>query len=54
MNPNDRQWKEFFITDIFSKNCISRGKRLTRKNQKKGTVPYVSSTSLNNGVIFTG
>ena len=29
---------------------MQRGKRLTKKNQKKGTRPYVSSTSLHNGI----
>lgn len=44
----NREWKEFFITDIFTE--IQRGKRLTRDNQVKGNIPYVSSTALNNGV----
>lgn len=45
---NQREWKEFFISDIFTK--IQRGKRLTKNNQISGTIPYVSSTKLNNGV----
>jgi hypothetical protein len=45
---NDREWKEFFITDIF-KN-IQRGKRLIKENQYKGDIPYISSTAQNNGV----
>lgn len=42
------EWKEFFFTDIFRE--IKRGKRLTKVNQKEGTIPYVSSTAFNNGV----
>ncbi|MFW9626421.1 MAG: restriction endonuclease subunit S [Sulfurospirillum sp.] len=44
----DKEWKEFFLTDIFSK--IQRGKRLITSNQQVGNKPYVSSTSLNNGI----
>ncbi len=43
-----KEWKEFFLTDLFP--VIQRGKRLTKANQIDGTIPYVSSTSLNNGV----
>lgn len=45
---NSKEWKEFFITDIFPN--IQRGKRLTKAKQKKGNMPYVSSTASNNGV----
>ncbi|MDW5300487.1 MAG: restriction endonuclease subunit S [Sedimentibacter sp.] len=45
---NTREWKEFFLTDIFLQ--IQRGKRLTKSKQINGTIPYVSSTSFNNGV----
>lgn len=45
---NKKNWKEFFITDIFKE--IQRGKRLVKTNQIKGEIPYVSSTSLNNGI----
>lgn len=44
----DKEWKEFFIKKIFNKTM--RGKRLTKSNQIKGNIPYVSSTALNNGV----
>lgn len=44
----DKQWKEFSLTDIFS--FIQRGKRLTKVNQTKGYRPYISSTASNNGV----
>jgi len=44
----EMRWKEFFIVDLFPE--IKRGKRLTKANQEKGDVPYVSSTGLNNGV----
>lgn len=42
------EWKEFFFKDIFKE--IKRGKRLTKSNQVDGSIPYVSSTSINNGV----
>lgn len=44
----NKEWEEFFLTDIFS--TIQRGRRLTKSNQKIGNIPYVSSTSMNNGV----
>ena len=45
---HDRDWKPFYISAIFSE--IERGKRLKKADQVSGNVPYVSSTSLNNGV----
>lgn len=44
----NKEWKEFFISEIF--NSIQRGKRLIKGHQKKGIIPYISSTALNNGV----
>jgi len=44
----DRQWREFKLTDIF--NEIQRGKRLKKGDHTKGNIPYISSTSFNNGV----
>ncbi len=44
----DKNWKEFFVSDIF--DTVQRGKRLTKTKQIKGDIPYVSSTALNNGV----
>lgn len=44
----DKEWHEFFLKDIFK--IVQRGKRLTKANQIEGEHPYVSSTSLNNGV----
>lgn len=48
MQLTDREWKEFFIKDIF--NEVKRGKRLTKSNQAEGVKPYVSSSALTNGV----
>ena len=42
------QWKPFLITEIFTE--IQRGKRLKKADHTEGTVPYVSSTALNDGV----
>lgn len=44
----NKEWAEFFITQLFP--LIQRGKRLTKANQIKGKIPYISSTSLNNGI----
>lgn len=44
----NKEWREFFISEIF--NNIQRGKRLIKEHQKEGTIPYISSTALNNGV----
>lgn len=41
-------WKEFYFTDVFTE--IQRGKRLKKADHEEGNVPYVSSTSFNNGV----
>lgn len=45
---NSKQWKEFNFTEVFTQ--IQRGKRLKKADHKDGKMPYVSSTSLNNGV----
>lgn len=44
----NKKWIDFPITYIFPE--IKRGKRLIKKNQKPGNIPYVSSTSQNNGI----
>ena len=36
------------MEDVFEK--IERGKRLTKKNQSEGNVPYISSSAFDNGV----
>lgn len=41
-------WKAFEFTEVFTE--IQRGKRLKKADHTTGNVPYVSSTSLNNGV----
>lgn len=41
-------WKAFDFTEVFTE--IQRGKRLKKADHKAGNIPYVSSTSLNNGV----
>lgn len=44
----DVEWKEFNFNDVFRK--IQRGKRLKKDDHIAGDVPYISSTSLNNGL----
>ena len=51
---DEKDWEEFSISgEIFEK--IQRGKRLTKKNFIDGNMPYISSTSFNNGIsAFVG
>ena len=42
------EWKTFSFTEIFRE--IKRGKRLKKADHIDGSIPYVSSTALNNGV----
>ena len=42
------KWEAYLIVDLF--NDISRGKRLIKESHISGTIPYVSSSSVNNGV----
>ncbi|MEN0661467.1 restriction endonuclease subunit S [Caldifermentibacillus hisashii] len=41
------EWKAFKIVSIFE---IKRGKRLVKRKQRSGNIPYISSTAENNGV----
>ena len=41
-------WKVFFFTDVFTE--IQRGKRLKKADHIDGSTPYVSSTSIKNGI----
>lgn len=45
---SSKSWDSFFIKKIFDE--IERGKRLKKDDHISGDKPYVSSTSLNNGV----
>ena len=42
------KWKEFRFTDVFT--TLQRGKRLAKHQHIDGDKPYVSSTSMNNGL----
>jgi len=48
---NTENWK-YFTYDTLKKGIfkIKKGKRLTKKDQSDGNIPYVSSSSLNNGI----
>lgn len=48
MELENKEWKEFSLTEIFPK--IQRGKRLKKADHITGVIPYVSSTALNNGI----
>lgn len=53
MDLSDLDWKEFFIEKVFSNP--KRGKRLKKEDHIEGDIPYVSSSSFNNGVdAFVG
>ncbi len=44
---NILEWQYFHYQQIFK---IKKGKRLTKEEQEVGLIPYVSSSSLNNGI----
>ncbi|MBC6425316.1 MAG: N-6 DNA methylase [Ekhidna sp.] len=44
---NVNRWSKFDYTEIFN---ITKGKRLTKKDQIDGEYPYISSSAMNNGV----
>lgn len=48
LDLHDREWKEFYLRDIFPD--IQRGKRLKTADHIQGSIPYVSSSAINNGV----
>ena len=48
LSLNDREWHEFYLKDIFTE--IKRGKRLKKADHNEGSMPYVSSSAINNGV----
>lgn len=43
----EKKWKYFEYGDVF---VIKKGQRLTLYDQEKGNIPYVSSSSVNNGI----
>jgi hypothetical protein len=44
----NREWEEFYLKDIFVE--IQRGRRLKKDDHIKGSMPYVSSSGINNAV----
>ena len=48
LSLDSRRWKEFYIGEVFTD--ILRGKRLKTDDHIIGAMPYVSSSSQNNGV----
>lgn len=49
LNPNDREWKAFFICDIFSLESTSSGIDGNKLSKEQGNIPYLTRTDLNNG-----
>ena len=47
MELTNKEWKEFFIEDIFE---IKSGKRLIKNDMISGNIPFVGATELNNGI----
>lgn len=47
MDLENKEWKEFFIEDIFK---IKSGKRLTKADMKDGKMPFIGATDSNNGI----
>jgi type I restriction enzyme M protein len=52
LNLNTEKWQYFRYDDGTDNSIfkVSKGKRLTKKDQSDGIIPYVSSSSLNNGI----
>lgn len=48
LSLSDREWGDFSLVSVFDKN--QRGKRLKKADHTEGSIPYVSSTAMNNGV----
>ena len=48
LKMKDRRWKEFDVKEVFPN--ILRGRRLKTDDHIKGTMPYVSSSAMDNGV----
>lgn len=48
LNLNDREWKPFFIGDLF---IVKRPKARSEKGYEGGKYPFVASGNFNNGVI---
>lgn len=44
---NEKEWEGFFIEDIFN---IKAGKRLTKADMKKGSMPFIGASDSNNGI----
>lgn len=49
LNLNDREWKAFFICDIFSLESTSSGIDGNKLSNEQGDIPYLTRTDLNNG-----
>jgi len=47
LSLKNKEWKEFFINEIF---YIKSGKRLTKKDLIKGNKPFIGATDKNNGI----
>jgi len=47
LSLTNREWKEFFIEDIFN---IKSGKRLTKAEMVSGDIPFIGATDSNNGI----
>jgi hypothetical protein len=44
---NQKEWGEFFVEDVFN---IKAGKRLTKADMKKGSMPFIGASDSNNGI----
>jgi hypothetical protein len=44
---NKKEWGEFFVEDVFN---IKAGKRLTKADMKKGSIPFIGASDSNNGI----
>lgn len=50
MKLSDRNWKEFYLSEIFAISSTQSGIDKKKLNQKCGSIPYVTRTDKNNGI----
>ena len=47
LNLNDREWRDFSFEELF---IVKRGDSVYKQYMKKGSIPYVSASAVNNGI----
>ena len=47
----NKEWKDFYIRDLFNKFVQGKSKGLNHLSEKNGIIPYLGATNRNNGVL---